>query len=65
MALAYTREFLIDVFVSKYTPLGSKAMDSMRKIANTTYDMYGKDEFRKFSSVTPEAIRKYKENMKK
>lgn len=56
----YTREFLIDAFVSRYTPLGVEVATRQRKLAEHTYERFGKDQFRKLASLDAEAIRNYK-----
>lgn len=56
----YTREFLIDAFVSRYECLGPEAAANQRKLAEHTYDEHGKDKFRVYASLDAEAIRNYK-----
>lgn len=56
----YTREFLIAAFVSRYEILGPQIAASQRKLAESTYDRFGKDQFRKLASLDAEAIRTYK-----
>jgi len=56
----YTREFLIDCFVSRYEPLGPEACDSQYKLACELYNRVGKDKFRVYASLDAEAIRNYK-----
>lgn len=60
----YTREFLIDAFVSRYTSLGQDKLVDLQKLAETCYDNVGKDEFRKYASLDAEAIRVYKAQLK-
>ncbi len=57
----YTREFLIDCFVSRYEPLGPEACDSQYRLACELYDRVGKDKFRVYASLDAEAIRNYKQ----
>ena len=53
MAAAYTREFLIEVYMGRMPP-------AARELAETFYDKVGKDEFRKYASINPAAVRAYK-----
>lgn len=64
MALAYTREFLIEAFATRYECLGAAAVDSQRKLAENFYDKVGKDKFRVYASLDAEAIRQYKAKLK-
>lgn len=56
----YTKEFLVDVFVSRYEPLGLDAVDAMYQMATKFYDEVGRDKFRTYASLDAEAIRTYK-----
>lgn len=56
----YSREFLIDAFVHRYTSLGQDMLVNLRALAEQCYDKVGKDEFRKYASLDADAIRKYK-----
>jgi hypothetical protein len=56
----YTRDFLIQAYVSRYEPLGLEAVESLYKLAETAYDRYGKDKFRAYASLDAETLRKYK-----
>lgn len=58
----YTREFLIDAFLSRYESVPC-AYD-LKALAEKCYDTVGKDEFRKYASLDAEAIRKYKASKK-
>lgn len=60
----YTREFLIAACVSRYEPLGPEIAARQRKLAESTYDRFGKDQFRKLASLDAEAIRVYKAKAK-
>lgn len=64
MAQAYTRDFLIDAFVSRYECLGPAAAAKSRALAEPFYDKVGKDEFRKYASLDAEAIKLYKQKLK-
>ena len=60
----YTRDFLLQAYVSRYEPLGLEAVESLYKIAESAYDTYGKDRFRVYASLDAEAIRNYKAKLK-
>ena len=59
----YTKEFLIDAFVSRYS--GVTVGYDLRALAEQCYDRVGKDEFRRYASLDAEAIRVYKAKIKK
>lgn len=63
MAKAYTKEFLVDAFASRYAPLGSEAVESQRKLAEQLWDRIGKEQFRQYCNLDAEAIRIYKQIM--
>lgn len=60
MALAYTKEFLIDAFVSRYKEMGIDVQLSLAEMADTLFDRVGKDRFREYCSLDAEAIKKFK-----
>lgn len=60
----YSKEMLVDAFVSRYKSLGPEQEDFLRNLANATYDKVGRDEFRKCASLDAEAIRVYKAQQK-
>lgn len=60
----YSREMLIDAFVSRYTSLGQDKLVNLKALAEQSYDTVGKDEFRKLASLDAEAIRVYKAQLK-
>lgn len=59
----YTKEFLIAVYLNRFIMglpnMPMDTLESMEAQANAFYDKVGRDEFRKYASVTPEAIREY------
>jgi len=59
MAKAYTREFLVNAFLSRYVPLGSAVLATMRVMAENHYDSVGKEKFRTSASLDADAIKKY------
>lgn len=60
MAKAYTQEFLVNVFLHRFRNLSQDKIDRMRDLANKCYVESGRDKFRVYATVTPEAIREYK-----
>lgn len=62
--LIYTREFLIDAFLWRYTDVvlaqGCEAFDKLVEITNATYDKYGKDKFREYCSLDAAEIKKFR-----
>lgn len=60
MAKAYTKEFLLDAFVSRYEPLGAEAVANMYSMASKFYDEVGKDTFRIYASLSADAIKEYR-----
>jgi hypothetical protein len=64
----YTKEFLIDAYLSRFTNIPSISIEQLldlEKIAHNTYDKYGKDKFREYSSLDAEYIRLYKQACQK
>ena len=64
----YTREFLIDAYVWRFTKIPSISIEqllNLEQIANKTYDTYGKDKFRDYASLDAEYIRNYKDSLKR
>ena len=62
MAAAYTKEFLVDAFVSRY--VGVKTSVDLKGLAEKCYDEVGKDKFRVYASLDADAIRVYKASKK-
>jgi hypothetical protein len=60
----YTREFLVDAFVSRYTVLAQDKLVNLRALAEQCYDLHGKDKFRTYASLDAAAIKQYKESLK-
>ena len=56
----YTKEFLIDAFISRYEPLGLEAVESQYELASRFYDTTTKEQFRKYCSLDAEALAAYK-----
>lgn len=62
MAAAYTKEFLVDAFISRYA--GVKTNVDLKRLAEKCYDEVGKDKFRTYASLDADAIRAYKASKK-
>lgn len=60
MALAYTKEFLVDAYATRFLPLGDDTYADMYVLAEDHYDKVGKDKFRVAASLDAEALREYK-----
>jgi hypothetical protein len=56
----YTRDFLLECFVSRYEPLGFETVERQYRLAAKAYDEFGKDRFRELASLDAKAIREYK-----
>ena len=64
----YTREFLIDAYLYRFTKIPSIGIEQLldlERIANKTYDTYGKDKFREYSSLDAEYLRNYRASTKR
>jgi len=60
MAAGYSKEFLVDAFVSRYAPLGVDTCLKLSEMAWKFYDEVGKIKFREYCCLDAEAIRKFK-----
>jgi hypothetical protein len=57
----YTKEFLIDAFMSRYVKvLSIEKLLSLEELATKFYDEVGRDKFRTYASLDAEAIKQYK-----
>ncbi len=62
----YTREFLIDAFMSRFTPYKNITIETLvnlETLANKLYDEKGRDGFRTYASLDAAAIKLYKETI--
>ena len=68
MALAYTKPFLMDAFLSRYADALAKdtAEEATKyvKMVSDFYDKVGKDKFRVWASLDAEAIKVFKAKKK-
>lgn len=60
MAVAYTKEFLIDAYLSRYIKVVGVRLPALRHLAETHYDAVGKDKFRVSASLDADAIKKFR-----
>lgn len=56
----YTKQFLIDAFMSRYLSLSIETLEKLELMANELYDTVGRDKFRVYCSLDADAIRNYK-----
>lgn len=62
----YTKEFLIDAFMSRYiacTLITVESLENLEKLATDLYDRVGRDKFRTYASLDADAIKTYKETL--
>lgn len=60
---AYTKEFLVDAFMSRYMQCSLITIEKLvelEEMANNFYDEVGRDKFRVYCSLDAEAIKTYK-----
>ena len=58
--MIYTKQFLLDAFVSRYACLGPQAIAEQYALADRQYDEVGKDRFRVYASLDAAAIKEFK-----
>jgi len=59
----YTKEFLVDAFLSKFVNcniITVDQMESLERMANNFYDEVGRDKFRVYASLDADVIKRYK-----
>ena len=60
----YTKEFLVDAFVTRYLPVFDKkpkeVFDAYFKMVSDFYDEVGRDKFRVWCSLDADALKKFK-----
>lgn len=60
---AYSKQFLVDAFMSRYihcTLIPIEKLEALEQMALRFYDEVGRDKFRTYASLDAEAIRVYK-----
>jgi hypothetical protein len=60
---AYSRDFLISAFLSRYVTLPEAQFTSLCEMAYHFYEQAGRDKFRVYCSLDAEAIKLYKESL--
>jgi hypothetical protein len=55
----YSKEFLVDAYVSRYEGVSSN-VSQLRELAVQHYDRVGKDQFRVSASLDAQEIKKFK-----
>lgn len=63
MSTAYTKEFLVNAFLYKYSfamLITPDQLDDMEKMARDFYDKVGKDTFRLYTGLDSEKLKEYK-----
>jgi hypothetical protein len=58
--MGYTKEFLVDAYLSRYTQVVGVELPALRNMAEQHYDNVGKDAFRVSASLDADAIKKFK-----
>jgi hypothetical protein len=56
----YSKEFLVDAFLSRYDKVVGVRLPALRDMAERHYDEVGRDKFRLSASLDAEAIKKFK-----
>jgi len=59
----YSKEFLIDAFMSRYVAcqlISVESLEHLEKLAIDLYDRVGRDKFRTYASLDADAIKQYK-----
>ena len=59
---AYTKEFLVSAFLSRYYGLPSDKFEALEAMAEKFYLEVGRDKFRTYCSLDADAIKVYKES---
>ena len=57
----YDKEFLVEAALSRFELLDIEKIEGLRTMFDKFYDEVGKDRFRIYTSLSAEAIKKYKE----
>jgi hypothetical protein len=61
----YSREFLVDAYLWRFLDIVSiEDLLELEQIGYSTYDKYGKDKFREYSSLDADYLKRYKEYLK-
>jgi hypothetical protein len=60
---AYSQDFLIAAFLSRYVTLPEAQFTSLCEMAYQFYESAGRDKFRVYCSLDAEAIKQYREQL--
>jgi hypothetical protein len=60
MAVAYTKEFLVNAYLSRYVKVVGVRLPALRTLAENHYDAVGKDKFRVSASLDADALKKFR-----
>lgn len=61
--MQYTREFLINAFLSRYIGVSVDSFMALADMADRFFDDVGRDKFRIYCSLDAEAVRVYKNKL--
>lgn len=61
--MQYSREFLINAFLSRYVEMPVETFMRLADMADSFFDKVGRDKFRLYCSLDAEAIRVYKNRL--
>jgi hypothetical protein len=56
----YSKEFLVDAYLSRYTQVVGVKLPALRQMAEQHYENVGKDAFRVSASLDADALKKFK-----
>jgi hypothetical protein len=59
----YTKDFLVDAFMSRYVSCSTITIEQLERLEQMAIDLYdrvGRDQFRVYTCLDSEAIRKYR-----
>jgi hypothetical protein len=60
---AYSRDFLISAFLSRYVTLPEAQFECLCEMAYQFYDQAGRDKFRVYCSLDAEALQRYRKQL--
>lgn len=63
MAVAYTKEFLVSAYLSRYMSVSTEQFEVLEVNANKLYDEVGRDRFRAYCSLDADALKKFRLEM--
>lgn len=56
----YSKEFLVDAYLSRYTAVVGVALPALKNMAEQHYENVGRDKFRVSASLDADALKKFK-----